>query len=99
MGADQSSPEDGEAEAFIYIVACSDGTLYTGWTTDVRARVETHNAGRGARYTRGRLPVRLCYWERHPSREAAMRREYEIKSWSRARKLALIDRRHHRPPP
>jgi putative endonuclease len=99
MDADQPSAADGEAAAFVYIVACSDGTLYTGWTTDVRARVETHNAGRGARYTRGRLPVRLCYWEGHPSREAAMRREYEIKSWPRARKLTLIDRHPHRPPP
>lgn len=92
MREEQGALCSDEAEAFIYIVECSDGTLYTGWTIDVQARIATHNAGRGARYTRGRLPVRLCYWERHPSRAAAMRRECEIKSWSRTRKLALIDR-------
>jgi putative endonuclease len=83
---------DGSAQgpAFVYIVQCTDGTLYTGWAKDVKARVKVHNAGRGARYTRTRRPVRLRYWERHPDRAAAMRRERQLKSWKRARKLALI---------
>jgi putative endonuclease len=76
--------------AFVYIVQCTDGTLYTGWAKDVAARVKVHNAGRGARYTRARRPVRLRYWERHPNRAAAMRRERQLKKWKRPRKLALI---------
>jgi putative endonuclease len=88
------APEASSAQrAYVYIVECSDGTLYTGWTRNVRARVRAHNAGRGARYTRGRRPVRLRYWERHPSRAAAMRRERAIKGWSRTKKLALIEER------
>ena len=79
-------------EAFIYIVECADGSLYTGWAKDVQARVKTHNAGRGARYTRSHRPVRLCYWERHADQATAMRRERQLKTWTRARKLALIDR-------
>lgn len=86
----QASEASGTQRAYVYIVECSDGTLYTGWTRNVRARVRAHNAGRGARYTRGRRPVRLRYWERHPTRAAAMRRERAIKHWSRAKKLALI---------
>ena len=77
--------------AFTYIVECTDGTLYTGWAVDVQARVKVHNAGRGARYTRSRRPVRLRYWERHPDRAAAMRRERQLKKLPRAKKLALID--------
>ena len=77
--------------AFVYIVECTDGTLYTGWAMDVQARVKVHNAGRGARYTRSRRPVRLRYWERHPDRAAAMRRERQLKRLPRAKKLSLID--------
>jgi len=77
--------------AYTYIVECTDGTLYTGWAVDVQARVKAHNAGRGARYTRTRRPVRLRYWERHPDRGAAMRRERQLKRLPRAKKLALIE--------
>jgi putative endonuclease len=76
--------------AYTYMVQCSDGTLYTGWAFDVQARVHAHNAGRGARYTRARRPVCLRFWERHPDRGAAMRRERQLKRLSRPRKLALI---------
>ncbi len=76
--------------AFVYLLRCADGTLYTGWTFDVARRVRTHQQGRGARYTRTHLPIELVYQERCPSRRAAMRREIEIKKMSRARKLALI---------
>jgi putative endonuclease len=75
--------------AFVYLLRCSDGTIYTGWTLDVARRVQTHQQGRGARYTRTRRPVTLIYQERLPSRRAAMRREITIKKMSRARKLAL----------
>lgn len=75
---------------FVYIVECADGSLYTGWAVDVQARLEAHNAGRGARYTRARRPVKLLYSEAQPSRAAALRREEAIKRWRRARKLALV---------
>jgi len=76
--------------AFVYIVECADGSLYTGWAVDVEQRVKVHNAGRGARYTRLHGPVKLVYAEEQPDRVAAMKRELEIKRWPRARKLKLI---------
>ena len=75
--------------AFVYLLRCSDGTIYTGWTLDVARRVKAHQQGHGARYTRARRPVTLIYQERLPSRRAAMRREIAIKQMPRARKLAL----------
>jgi len=75
--------------AFTYILECADGTLYTGWTEDLARRVRAHNAGRGARYTRGRRPVRLVYWEAQPSRNAAQRREAALRRLSRAQKQQL----------
>ena len=79
-------------EACVYMVECSDGTYYTGWTNDVAARVAAHNAGCGARYTRGRGPVRLVYREECPDKRAAQRREWEIKQMNRAQKQQLIGR-------
>jgi putative endonuclease len=75
--------------AYIYLLLCADGTVYTGWTRDIPHRVEMHQKGRGARYTRARRPVTLIYSERLSSQGAAMRREAEIKRWSHARKLKL----------
>jgi putative endonuclease len=75
---------------YCYIVECADGTLYTGWTTDPERRVKTHNAGRGARYTRMRGPVRLVYVEEQPDRASAMKREKAIKALPRNKKLQLI---------
>jgi len=75
---------------FVYIVACSDGTLYTGWAVDVQARVATHNAGRGSAYCKQRRPVQLVYSEELPTRADAQRRELHIKRMSRERKLKLI---------
>jgi len=75
---------------FVYIVRCRDGSLYTGISRDVEARVRKHNQGRGARYTRGRAPVRLVHREPTPNQPAALRREAAIKSLSRREKLALI---------
>lgn len=78
------------ASWFVYVVCCRDGSLYTGISTDVDARVLRHNDGRGARYTRARRPVRLLYIERKRSRSNALRREAAIKSLSRAQKLVLV---------
>jgi putative endonuclease len=78
--------------AYVYMVECGDGTYYTGWTYDVNARVAAHNAGRGARYTRGRGPVRLVYRESCPDKSAAQRREWEIKQMNRVQKERLVRR-------
>jgi putative endonuclease len=78
---------------FVYIVRCADGTLYTGYARDPQARVKAHNAGRGARYTSGRRPVRLVYAESFESVGDALRREYALKCRSRAQKEQLIRRR------
>jgi len=75
---------------YTYIVECADGSLYTGWTNDIEKRLAAHNAGKGAKYTRPRLPVKLVYIEQHPTKEMAQRREYEIKQLSRREKIALI---------
>jgi len=74
---------------FVYIVRCSDNTLYTGWAVDVAARVKVHNAGRGARYTRARRPVKLVYSEELPTRAEALQRERQIKMYPHAKKLEL----------
>ena len=76
---------------FVYIIECSDGTLYTGWTNDLYLRLDTHNSGKGAKYTRGRLPVKLMYYECYDDASSAMSREYAIKRLSRTEKLKLID--------
>lgn len=74
----------------VYVVRCADHTLYTGIARDAQKRVAEHNRGRGAKYTRNRLPVRLVYTEPAGDRGAALRREYEIKHMRTADKLALI---------
>lgn len=78
------------AENYTYILRCADGTLYTGWTNDLEKRLAAHNAGTGAKYTRPRRPVTLVYHEVFETKEAAMRREWEIKHLSRRQKLRLI---------
>lgn len=74
---------------FVYMLQCADGTLYTGWTTDLERRVTVHNAGKGAKYTRSRLPVKLVYFEELDDETSARKREWEIKQLSRTEKLAL----------
>ena len=74
---------------YTYIVKCCDNTLYTGWTTDLDRRIEAHNSGKGAKYTRSRRPVELIYAERFDTKQEAMRREWEIKQLSRKEKLRL----------
>lgn len=80
-----------DSRCYCYIVECSDGTFYTGWTTDPDRRVREHNAGRGALYTRWRRPVELVYLESFPDRSAAMRREAEIKQFTRSKKGQLVN--------
>lgn len=75
---------------YTYILKCSDGTFYTGWTNNLEKRLKAHNEGRGARYTKIRRPVVLAYYEVFRSREEAMRREYEIKQLTRKEKENLV---------
>ena len=75
---------------YCYIVECADGTYYTGWAIDPEKRVALHNKGRGARYTRTRVPVRLVYVEELPDRKSAMKREIAIKRLNRTGKSRLI---------
>lgn len=76
--------------AFVYMLRCKDGSLYTGWTNDLEHRLAVHNSGRGAKYTRGRGPLELVYSEELPDKEAALRRECAIKKLRREQKLALL---------
>ena len=75
---------------YTYILSCADGTLYTGWTNDLERRLAAHNAGKGSKYTRSRLPVTLVYCEEHETKEEAMSREYAIKRMTRTQKQKLI---------
>ena len=75
---------------YLYILRCGDGTLYTGITTDVEKRLETHRCGKGAKYTRGRQPLTLAYREVCESHSHALRRELEVKKLTRQEKEALI---------
>lgn len=72
------------------MVRCSDGSLYTGYTNDIENRIKTHNLGKGAKYTRGRLPVELVYTEEYETKEEAMSREWHIKRLTREEKEKLI---------
>ena len=75
---------------YTYILECKDGTYYTGWTNNLEKRLKDHNDGKGAKYTKPRLPVSLIYYEEHETKEEAMRREYAIKHMTRCEKGKLI---------
>lgn len=75
---------------YVYLLRCADGSLYCGWTTDPEAREKAHNSGRGAKYTRSRLPVKLVFTEAFPDRHEALSREWHIKRMSKAEKEKLI---------
>lgn len=75
---------------YTYILKCRDESLYTGWTNDLDKRINDHNAGKGAKYTKPRRPVELVYYETFKTKEEAMKREYAIKQMSRRRKMELI---------
>ncbi len=76
--------------AFVYMLRCKDGSLYTGWTNDLAHRLAVHRSGRGAKYTRGRGPLELVYTEELADKESALRRECAIKAMPRAKKLLLV---------
>ena len=76
---------------YVYILRCSDGTFYTGWTNDMEKRLAAHNSGKAAKYTRARTPVELAYLEPAADRVSAQRREYEIKNLTRKQKAELIE--------
>ena len=78
--------------AYVYMLRCADGTLYTGWTSDLARRVKAHNSGHGAKYTRSRTPVELVYSEEFEDKPQALKREYAIKQLSREEKQNLIER-------
>ena len=80
--------------AYTYLLRCSDGTLYCGWTDNIEKRLAAHNSGKASKYTRSRLPVKLVYFETFETKQEAMSREARIKRLSRREKLALVN-----PPP
>lgn len=84
-----------EVNNYTYIVRCSDNSLYTGWTNNLEKRIESHNLGKGAKYTRCRLPVKLVYYETFETKEEAMSREYNIKKMSKASKEKLVENFEH----
>jgi predicted GIY-YIG superfamily endonuclease len=75
---------------FVYIVRCKDGSLYTGYAKDPQARLARHNSGKGAKYTSGRRPVTLVFIQKFRSLSRALKREHELKQWTRAQKEALL---------
>lgn len=79
---------------FIYILLCSDQTFYTGYTDDLEKRLKTHNAKKGAKYTRSRLPVQLVYFEKFDTKSEAMKREKAIQSLTRDQKKNLLHSKH-----
>jgi predicted GIY-YIG superfamily endonuclease len=79
---------------YVYILRCKDGTLYTGSTDDVQRRLAVHNSGKGAKYTRGRLPVEVVYTEACESYSTALKREYAIKQLTRQEKLNMIEKQN-----
>ena len=90
--AGSSIMKNSSSEWIVYMLQCADATLYTGITNDLSARLAAHNAGRGAKYTRGRLPVTLVHKELAIDRSAALKREHQIKKLSAEEKRALIGR-------
>jgi len=76
---------------YTYIVRCKDDSLYCGWTNNLEKRIESHNAGTGAKYTKSRRPVELVYYETFDTKEEAMSREYAIKQLKRQQKMKLIE--------
>ena len=76
---------------FVYLLRCNDNSLYCGWSSDLSKRVKVHNTGKGAKYTKARLPVKLVYFEVYEDKIIAMKREYEIKQLTKLQKERLIN--------
>lgn len=77
---------------YVYILKCGDNSLYTGWTNNLDKRIKAHSEGKGAKYTKARLPVELVYFEEYEDKIEAMKREYAIKQLKRREKLMLIEK-------
>lgn len=75
---------------YVYIIECRDGTLYTGYTVNVEKRINAHNSGKGAKYTKGRIPVILKYYEEFENKNDALKREISIKNLTKRKKIELI---------
>lgn len=88
-------PPGADKMNYTYMVRCKDGSLYTGWTNNLEKRVQAHNQGTGAKYTKSRRPVELVYYEEYESKIDAMKREYEIKQLTKKEKEMLIKRGLH----
>lgn len=78
---------------YVYLLVCRDNTLYCGYTNDLEKRMAAHNSGRGAKYTKSRLPVRLVYSEVFHDKSEALKREWAVKKMRRKEKLELIDKK------
>jgi len=76
--------------SYVYVLRCGDGSLYTGWTNDLKQRLAAHQSGKGAKYTRGRLPIEMVYFEEMPDKSAALKRENELKKLKKTEKELLI---------
>ena len=76
--------------SYVYVLRCGDGSLYTGWTNDLKQRLAAHQSGKGAKYTKGRLPIEMVYFEEMPDKSAALKRENELKKLKKPEKELLI---------
>ncbi len=85
-----------ELHNYAYMVRCADKSLYTGWTNDLEKRIAAHNAGKGAKYTKSRLPVELVYYEAFATKQEAMSREWHLKKLTRAQKEMLVKEKNSR---
>ena len=94
----EQTEQSDQRDHYVYILRCADDTLYTGYTTDPERRLREHNAGEGAKYTRGRTPAELVYLESYDTQSAAMSREYEIKQLPRSEKTRLVEDGNHTEP-
>lgn len=83
---------------FVYLLKCKDNTFYCGYTNNLEKRIKTHNEGKGSKYTRGRLPAKLIYVEEYESKSLALKREYEIKRFSKKEKKELIKQKSNNSP-
>jgi len=76
---------------YVYILLCSDNSLYTGYTVDLKKRLKMHEIGKGSKYVRSRLPARLIYTEKCSTKSDALKREMQIKGWRRSKKIRILD--------
>lgn len=90
----RKNKNNSEDAHYVYLLLCKDNTLYCGYTNNLIKRINTHNSGKGARYTKCRLPVKLIYYESFSSKSSALKREIKIKKFSKKEKLKLIQQRN-----